>query len=219
MQKHEHQINSILEKGFSRLVLDQNDITMATEQIIRRAKEVQFQEKKSSFLQFQKTRLYAIAALILLCSIPPFIYMYLNFKRSIIIRSNPIEKHQNERIKILSLAGDPGKSTESLMTTKEMIATNTKSQLLLAAGTRARVLMFESTSIKVDRADSVKTAISLNNGLLSVNVTGSGTDTVIIKTNQALFTQIGTFFLFTLIRSMDLSYLSGHVYRIDLVQI
>ena len=132
MQKHEHQINSILEKGFSRLVLDQNDITMATEQIIRRAKEVQFQEKKSSFLQFQKTRLYAIAALILLCSIPPFIYMYLNFKRSIIIRSNPIEKHQNERIKILSLAGDPGKSTESLMTTKEMIATNTKSQLLLA---------------------------------------------------------------------------------------
>ncbi|NLL13082.1 MAG: hypothetical protein GX267_06745 [Fibrobacter sp.] len=194
MQKHEHQINSILEKGFSRLVLDQNDITMATEQIIRRAKEVQFQEKKSSFLQFQKTRLYAIAALILLCSIPPFIYMYLNFKRSIIIRSNPIEKHQNERIKILSLAGDPGKSTESLMTTKEMIATNTKSQLLLAAGTRARVLMFESTSIKVDRADSVKTAISLNNGLLSVNVTGSGTDTVIIKTNQALFTQIGTFF-------------------------
>lgn len=190
MQKNEHQINTILEKGFSRLVLDQNDIAMVTEQIIRRAKEMQFQQKKSPFLQFQKIHLYAIAALILVCSIP-LIYLHLNFKHNNIVRSHTIEKHQP--IKILSSAGDSVKNPESIIT-REMIATNTESQLLLAAGIRSRVLLFERTSIKVDQADSARTAISLNKGLLSVNITGSGKDTVIIKTNQALFTQIGTFF-------------------------
>ncbi len=192
MQKNEHQINTILEKGFSRLVVDQNEITMATEQIIRRAKELQLQQKKSPFLQFQKIRLYAVAAMIFICSIP-LIYLYLNFRRNNIVRSQPIEKYHFEPIKILSSAGDSVIKPESMIT-REMITTNTESQLLLAAGIRTRVLLFERTSIKVNQADSVRTAISLNKGLLSVNITGSGKDTVIIKTNQASFTQIGTFF-------------------------
>jgi hypothetical protein len=193
MQKHEHQINTILEKGFSRLVLDQDEISMATEQIIRRAKELQFQRKKPPFLQLHQISLYAIAAMILLCSIGPFIHSYLNSKKNIIEQSSPIGKHPCDRIKVLSAAGDLQTDPESLTKTGEIV-TNDKSQLLLATGVRVRVLLFERSSIKVDQADSVKTAISLGNGLISVNITGSGKDTVIIKTSQAVFTQIGTFF-------------------------
>lgn len=195
MQKHEHQINTILEKGFSRLVLDRNDITMATEQIIRHAKELQFQEQKTSFLQFPKIHLYAIAALVIVCSIAPLIYLRINNnKLNITVQTSPIEVHQHEQIKVLSLAGDIDTNPKSLITTREKFTTNDKSQLLVAAGVRTRVLLFERSSIRVDQADSIKTTISLSSGLLSVNITGSGKDTVTIKTTQAQFTQIGTFF-------------------------
>ncbi len=195
MQKSERQINTILKKGFSRIELDKSDVAIAKEQIIMRARELQFQEKKSSFFQLRKIRVYAIAALILMCSIPLFIYLHLNFnKHNVTVQSGPIEKHQHWLINVLSATGDLNPNPESLKKLKEKITTNHNTQVLLAAGIRARVLMFERSSIKVDQADSVKTAISLNEGLLSVNINGNGKDTVIIKTSQAIFTQIGTFF-------------------------
>lgn len=195
MQKHEHQINEILEKGFSRLVLDQNDIINATKQILRRAEELQLQENKTSFIKFCNQPLYAIAALILLCSIPAIIYVHLKFiKPNFVAQLNQAEMHQYEKIKVLSATGDPDIDHKSLITTRKMIATDDKSQLLLAAGIRARVLLFEESSIKVDRIDSVKTEFFLDKGLLAVDIAGSGIDTVSIRTSEALFTQMGTFF-------------------------
>lgn len=192
MQKHEQQIKSILEKGFSRLVLDEKTVSMEAEQIIIRAKEVQSQSKRYTFPTVNKNLFYAIAALLVLCCIPAFFYWNFFKGNNSELLTRHIKSDLNQ-VTIIS-AADDSYQPKSCENVREKIVTNSNSQLLLAAGMRTRALLFEKSCIQVEQADSMKTTIKLDRGLLSVNIAGDGKDTISVITNQASFTQIGTFF-------------------------
>lgn len=194
MQKHEQKINNILENGFCRLVLDEKTISLATEEILNRAKEIQPKGNKLPFPSIPRVRLYAIAAALLMCCIPLYLFWYHYNDSKITVQTDQVLKHELDRITVLSVTGNQYEKTEIAKKIREKIITNNQSQLLLAAGVRTRALLFERSCIKVDQADSVKTTITLDNGLLSVDIAKGGIDTVSVITRQATFTQLGTFF-------------------------
>jgi len=193
------EIKKILQKGFTRLEINQQMVVEAANEILGYAKTVKKKDLRIYKIQFRPNRFYAMAASIILCLISILWISTLIGKADKNDKENIYAGHidkcnKSEKFVILSVAGDSSLISKKNRDTQEEISTGKESQLLLAIGSRTRTILYENTSINISNSDSEKTSIILNNGLLSVDIASGKKDTVSVITSYGNFTHIGTRF-------------------------
>ena len=192
-------IKKILQKGFTRLEINQQMVAETADEILEHAIMVRKKDSGIYKIQFRPNRFYAMAASIILCVISIFLISTIigktDKKDTENVYADQIDKlNKSEKFVILSVAGDSSLTSEMSRDSQEEISTDKESQLLLAVGSRTRAILYENTSINISKADSEKTSIILNNGLLSVDIASGKKDTISVLTSYGNFIQIGTRF-------------------------
>ncbi|MBN1576901.1 MAG: outer membrane protein assembly factor BamD [Chitinispirillaceae bacterium] len=196
MNDHNGDIKRIVKKGFIRLPVDDETVVKAIDATIRYGKSGQVERKTLPFRRLEPVWAYALAATLALAVGAG----YLVLRRDSLHSGSRAADSQvsggrlQPKAVVVSYVADTGTVDEYMRRKGNEFLTDGRSQLLLAVGMRTRTVLFEQSDVTVDRADSLRTSISLRQGVIAVDVAPGGIDTVSIVTAYGSFTQLGTRF-------------------------
>lgn len=192
-------IKKILKKGFARLEIDKKTAYKAADEILEYAKAEKDNSRYFRTRLFRADYIFALAATVVLCLVSILFVLNLNKKNGIngndcVISEQANRKHSFRNLVVLSAVGDSELISKVKNTFQDQIVTDEESQLLFAIGSRTRAILYENSSININKIDSVNTSIVLEKGLLAVDVAKGKRDTLSISTSFGVFTHIGTRF-------------------------
>ncbi len=194
MDDLDSKVTEILRKGFVPLQPGESAMAEAVENVIYEAGRKKIKKSATSnVVNFAAGWKYGLAALLAISVIGGVYILYL-FSGSMRARFSVQPERCRLRCELLSAVTDSGPATFHPKIPDRHCITDERSQMLYAVGERTRAVLFQRSGIRVDRADSGCTSISLLKGSIAVEVIPGGSDTVIIVTPNGSFTQIGTRF-------------------------